>query len=189
MGATMYIPVSTPGSKDNIRAVLPDVIPTGSTSWYAVARRQCRAAALAHGYDVRQFTAVVAALSPGRYWTRNIRDAIAFLNGEPIPQPCGGNPLRTAMAVMLDGPDAIPSSQVKVRSFFDNLTETETSTAVTVDSHAASVWAGRRERGSVQFGESLYRKIERDYQELAAEYGVLPHEIQAAAWVARVEGD
>lgn len=133
--------------------------------------------------------AIVAALSPMQSWSNNL------LNAEKLIQE-GANRVKGLGYAISDaqrilGGESVESvlfdpgrNNPKVRAFYDNIHQPEISQAVTIDRHmyacASGVRPGRRYRG---IHPETYQQIEEIISEIAANSGLLPHQVQATCWV------
>ena len=120
---------------------------------------------------------VVAHLSPGCSWERNIALAKQFMETGDCPHPFGRRVLARCRSVyMPNGP--------KTWSFFWNLYDPEAD-CVTIDRHAGAVCAGRSltEREMKTLTPNQYYRMEDQYQVLAEVLGLRPNQLQAIVWL------
>lgn len=94
------------------------------------------------------------------------------------------NQLKALWLLQGHSPDVIVSGD-KVKSFVDNILNHETSTAVTVDSHAIQAWFGNMVAGTYSIPSAAYPIIEADYIKAAAIVGLTPLQFQAVVWVTK----
>lgn len=154
------------------RATLPDTA-TGM-GWYPYAHSiACEASDPAIG------AGVIAALSPRMPWHRNVLLARVAFNDVRLFRGALGNSISKVNAIL----DGTPISDVlkasKTRSFFDNILNPLTSTAVTIDVWAMRV-AGIVDRDAPTVKQ--YRELSNAYTEAANIVGIRPLEMQAITW-------
>ncbi len=162
--------------------------------WYTGANRS--AAALARRYKIttRRAAGVIAALSPGLAWERNVSEAEKVISahtaGEPLPMAgvYGMANVRKCKRI-LEGEEPLKvfSSANKTRAFYSTVNNPR-SNAVVVDRHAASAAFNKRGTRGGSTVEAvppaLYRWLERHYRIAAERAGIKPHQFQAVVWCA-----
>lgn len=165
--------------------------------WYSKAHAE--AVLIAARYDIEPWQAVgvIAALSPGAHWGRNVVEADmlieAWKDGRDIPQvgTYGRRNVHKALAVLAGGNPLDVLGGSKVRSFFANMLFPLTSDAVTVDRHAKALaygFASRTARGASDDELSVVRPAEYEYiawhyRMLAKRLGLVPSQLQAICWL------
>lgn len=153
-------------------------------NWYANAHADAREL---HG-NVETSSAIIAALSPGLRWERNIEAARRVIEGESLD----GLGVRWYDGVwkaidILHGVSPIVRLRGnKVRAFWQCLLDPFNRTHVCVDGHAYNIYRGRR--GNLMdvpaMNDKLYHKIAGAYCKAAAAIGILPLQLQAITWCA-----
>lgn len=154
------------------RATLNDIA-TGMM-WYPEANAIARECS-----DVRMGAGIISALSPRNPWHRNVALArlafVGVLSGGTL-----GDSVRKANLIRsgIDPLDALGKGR-KTLSFFDNILNPFTSTAVTIDVHAMRV-AGIVDRDAPTVRQ--YRELSDAYSQVAADNNMRPLELQAITW-------
>lgn len=158
--------------------------------WYECARMEAETLAQAHGVTVRTAVGIVAALSPGCPWDRNIPLAATMLATGDCAHPYG-DAIRKARRI-LNGED--PTHVLKgrkVRSFYHNILYPATSQAVTIDRHALAIVTateqGKRGASVIDYKwlkrPGAYQMVAACYRTVARELDMLPSELQAITWL------
>lgn len=178
-----------------------DEINEGLT-WYARANAEARCIA-DNGVSWRRACAVVAAVSPGMKWERNIecanriiqckckdKSGCECLAGLGVRWYDGVHKARKI--VTGDKPLRVLKGN-KVRAFYRCMINPKDDKSVCIDGHAYSIWAGRRlltsnsgsrdENVVPNITDKMYERIAADYREAADVVGILPQQIQAIVWV------
>lgn len=168
--------------------------------WYAQTNYEAQIIADKYGVVDRQAIGVIAAISPGLEWGRNLVEAAemiaAFKAGDEIP-PVGvygrGNVEKAQRILRGEDPlDVFPEkTSPKVRSFYSNILNPRESTEVTVDRHAkALAYNFFSERSGFASNDKLsvvrpaeYKFLEWHYRKLAERLGLIPNQLQAICWV------
>ncbi len=136
---------------------------------------------------------MVAAMSPGMKWERNIpaagrvRDAsvdenMRLLAGLGVRWTDG---LEKAIRIVRgESPESVLRGN-KVRAFYACLANPRNDYAVCVDGHAFAIWSGRRVtlEQTPNLTNKRYETIARAYRKVAKEVGLLPMQVQAITWV------
>lgn len=151
-------------------------------AWYQNAHEE---AAEIHK-DIRIGAAVVAALSPGLRWERNIEAARRVIADESLD----GLGVRwydgVRKAQRIIGGASVASSLKgnKVNAFYRCILNPQNRTHVCIDGHAYSVWAGRYVTldQTPTLTDKLYHAVANDYTVAANAVGILPHQFQAVTW-------
>lgn len=192
---------------DGIEAVLKQAQPAdwhaGST-WYHEAHEHAQRLAGMLGVDTAWGAYAIAALSPRTSWAENLRAAYTIarhvLHGGTLADLDAVPPLRIthvnrakAWAILTTGDLTALGNGQKTRAFADNILNPTTSQAVTIDSWAYRIAAGMIGKSRVveeTLRGKLYDAVAEAYVTAAADYGLLPLELQAITWVTahRLEG-
>lgn len=151
--------------------------------WYATAHDEAKRL----HENIRIGAAVIAAVSPGLRWERNIEAAERILasrtlNGLGVRWYDG---VKKAKRVMRgDNPDVVLKGN-KVRAFYACIVNPNQSLHCCVDGHAYAIWAGRRINLTEvpNITDKLYRRIEADYAAVAKTISIKTHQLQAITWL------
>ncbi len=151
--------------------------------WYSQAHSDCRE--LHH--DVSVAAGVVAALSPGLRWERNIEAARRLIDGESLDGLGVRWFANVRKAERILHNDERPEHVLggnKVRAFYACISNPQTRLFVCVDGHAYAIQAARRIRldETPKISDRAYNVISRRYTQAAATASVLPHQMQAITW-------
>jgi len=136
---------------------------------------------------------MVAAMSPGMLWERNIPAAgkVRDVSIDDNMRNCAGlgvrwtNGLNKAVRILRgESPDTVLGGR-KVRAFYACLVNPRDDYAVCVDGHAFAIWSGRRVTldQTPNLTEKRYETIARAYRKVAKEMNMLPMQVQAITWV------
>lgn len=155
--------------------------------WYAKARSDILAFPSLSALGPVPATAIVAVLSPGISWDQNLIAADAVARGSKVNIPAYGPNVEKARRIAEDPQHALVQlGGHKVTSFFDNLLAPEVSRAVTIDRHVLrAIWPRYtlETLGKWLSRAGMYEALTRSFQRVADEFGLLPHQVQAALWV------
>ena len=165
--------------------------------WYSAAFTFSTGLSERYGITVRQAVGVVAALSPSCAWDRNMLLADELLRTGDCSHMYG-DAIRKARRIAAGEDPLDVLGGDKVRSFFHNILEWQTSEHVTVDRHAFDIAMGRetsdRERKVLETGgrrvadvcgehtTGSYQLLADAYRSAARILGVRPHQVQAVTW-------
>jgi hypothetical protein len=154
--------------------------------WYRIANSACQTIADKHSMSVRAVVGIVAALSPGLEWTRNLAQADAFItsNGEGVYGVYGRkNTIKARRILAGQDPDVVLSGP-KVRAFFACIID-PTTDAVVIDSHAWCAGLNRTHGrwSNVRVTDTRYRWMARHYKHAAKRVSVSPAAFQAVVWI------
>lgn len=167
--------------------------------WYQTAYNTAVDIAAQYSLDVWKSAGVVAALSPGLEWGRNVLQAEELIrawvagNTLPIVGVYGRKNVEKARR-MLAGEwplEVMPATSPKTRAFFYNILWPEGDALVTVDRHAkaiaynlASERAGSasKDAESAVKGEGEYAYLSWHYRTIAARFQLVPSQFQAILW-------
>jgi len=186
---TVQMIADTPKFRSNIKSVIAMATPEEYSSgmgWYALAHRQCQA--IADHFEVSLSTAVgvVAALSPGVQWEKNLLDAIAILeHSENAIVSTYPDNKHKALSIASNGDTGVLGGS-KVTAFYPNILNPHLDNNVTCDRHAAVAAANWfKEFNNQKFlKDPKYAVLEAAYFSVARELGIKGHQAQAIAWVA-----
>lgn len=159
--------------------------------WYGTAHAEALRLAMQAGVTVHVAAGVIAALSPRMRWVDNLQDARKMLvDGDRFygMMALPSNILKAIRIIDGEDPETVLGGR-KVRSFYRNILFPVTSLDVTQD-----VWFLRHvvpaewTNGYTQYAHFLGRKgvydaIAEAIRDLADDFAVLPHQLQAALWV------
>lgn len=175
-------------------ATIADPHADSRPNWYALQRDEIERLAFDHGVSIRTAVGIVASLSPGCEWQRNLDLADRMLHSGDCSHPYG-DAIRKARAIR-DGGD--PSDVLrgrKVRSFYRNLLYPNRPGPVTIDRHAFDIAlcgpnpeVRKRGKGpSVADRKILdrpggYQLVAACYRTAARRLGLDPHTLQAITW-------
>lgn len=157
--------------------------------WYQDAHDT--AARLAEEVDlkVEQVAGVIAEISPRLHWDANVQRAADFLRNQQVR---GLQRSFDFAAQILAGQDPFKvindpvRMNYKVQAFFDNIIRPQDSVRATIDRHMLDMIFNERgiaQAGLARVNEGEYRAVEKMFQEAAAAFGILPHELQSICWV------
>lgn len=154
--------------------------------WYARANEWCEEQSSWSGYGVDQVAGIVAALSPGCPWERNLIDAYAILERKRHKH-CT-YPVNVSKAIKIrKGKDPLDVlGGRKVRAFYSLISNPLDQITVCVDRHAVKVltWHEWKDENEAQgFLRSQWDRACQVYRDVAQEVGVLPHQVQAVTWL------
>lgn len=163
--------------------------------WYWTAHDICRLVGLQFGVPLESVVGVVAALSPGSNWERNLEDAKsvieAFVKGQELPMVGSygrANVVKASRILSGEAPlDVLGGG--KVRAFFANILDPSDSGPVTIDRHANGAAYGiRREEASLVSPWQI-RNLAHQYRVAAGRLGLVPSSFQAVVWVVWRSGE
>lgn len=156
-------------------------------SWYLDANQQAARLAKENGLTIRQCAGVIAAVSPGLKWEKNVEAAERIIKGEPLD----GLGVRwydgvkkAKRIIRGHNPDMVLKGN-KVRAFFACILNPKNETTVCIDGHAFAIHAGRRITldETPTMNDRLYNRIAGDYVIVAKWLGLSPCQLQAVTWV------
>lgn len=151
-------------------------------AWYDTAHTFTIGLADRYDLPLEHAAGIIAALSPGCDWERNLTLADTMAATGDCRHPFG-NAIRKARAIWTG---ALPSETLggdKVRNFFCNILAPGCIGPVTIDRHAVSVLVGHKVEG-LPSRKGYYERCAKVYREAAAQAGLAPHQVQAISWLA-----
>lgn len=170
---------------NNLRAVLADATQaeqdTGE-AWYDVAHSFCVGLGERYALGTVSAAGILAALSPGCEWERNLALAERMASAGDCKHPFG-NAIHKARAIWTGNLPSRVLGGPKVRSFFCNILRPDLAGPVTIDRHAVSALVGHKVEG-IPERKGYYERCAEVFRTVAAERGELPHVTQAVAWLA-----
>ena len=152
--------------------------------WYQNAHED--AIAISFPRSVVVGAGMIAALSPGLRWERNVKAAERLINNQTLE----GLGVRwyagvdKAQAILLgEHPDKVLGGN-KVRAFYRCILNPNDGLSVCVDGHAYAIWCGRRitTADTPALTDRMYSRITGDYIAAARTIGMLPMQLQAITW-------
>lgn len=158
--------------------------------WYHKARVGCAKMAQRHGVSLSSVVGIIAALSPGCSWERNIADTQNLLTHGNTASGFGtyGPNVKKARRILAGEKSLKVLGGQKVTNFYMCIMRPWSRIPVCIDRHAMTTVVGHKltsKERSAMAKTAQYRKLETMYREAAAIAGMRPSEIQAAAWVAQ----
>ena len=164
-------------------------------NWYRLANVQACLLAERIGQNPNAGAGILAALSPGNSWERNVSDAWLLVDewkngarGRKLPTVgVYGRRNRDKAIACLRGKDpARVLGGDKVLAFYESIASPEGHSRVCVDRHARAIAHGGV-RGLAEdfarFGRAEYRRVATAYTNVAAKLGIPPSHLQAVTWV------
>lgn len=172
-----------------IQCADPDTFNDG-LNWYNEAHSFCAITAIEHGLSLSSVAAIVAALSPAVAWEKNKEDAASLIVDpeNAIVSTYGKNREKAVQIVLGADPDEILGGD-KVISFYNNILYPERNDRVTIDRHAIRAAIGDFDNSSdylvkYAYTPKRYANMANGYKLAAKQTNVLPHQLQAVAWLA-----
>ena len=167
--------------------------------WYARANRRGQELSVRHGVTLEKAIGVIAVLSPGCEWGKNLQYAdellAAWASGKrgselPMVGVYGNRNLDKAKRILAGHSPmlVIPETSKKVRAFYNCLLSPAESRDVVIDRHAKCAALGLRSTKNgyasqdVSVRSAEYEYLSRHYVKLADRFGLLPSQLQAAIW-------
>ncbi len=156
--------------------------------WYKAAHDEAARLAKENNLTIEQTSAIIAALSPGLRWERNIEAAERVIRGRSL-NGLGVrwyDGVKKARRIRKGQNPAVVLKGNKVRAFWSNILNPARSSAVCVDFHAHSIWSGNRWTAdkAPSLSDGLYNRVATDYVVVAKDLGLTPCQLQAIVWVA-----
>lgn len=169
-------------------------------TWYLNAHEIAKGIAAKYDIPVERAVGVIAAISPGNNWGRNVMEADefihAFVKGHKLPSVGVYGRRNVAKARrILNGESGErvlhTKTGPKVWAFYCNILSPLTSQELTVDRHAKALaynypatrpgYASNDKLSVV--GRKEFKYLVRHYQVIAERLGLVPHQLQAVTWV------
>jgi hypothetical protein len=150
-------------------------------TWYKDAYDFAYNTSVKYGVSITKVVGIIAALSPNNKWERNKIDTELFLSTPSIDtKVCTFKNQRVKALAIYNGSGHVEEIErilkgIKTCNFFNNILFHDTCDRVTVD-----MWAFR----SVEMEAKTknVKLITQAYQELAWEFNIRPHQLQAIVW-------
>jgi hypothetical protein len=183
-----------PHAIPNLTATLDRATPADireGTGWYATAHEYARTYASAYGISTDAAAGIIAALSPQNGWDNNLQATERFLASDGEAEVHFHLCTERARAIYNGAEPLDALGGRKVRSFYRNIARPDIAGAVTVDRHACAVLHGTdtptylRNKANARALEryGVYHTAAAVYRAHARTLGILPHELQAIAWI------
>lgn len=180
--------------KKHLNVILENIEPwneTNGRTWYADAKREIEKLANTYGRTVETVTGIVAVLSPGCKWSSNIADAEEVLKygSDAVVTTYGANKEKAVRILNGETFETVANRNKrtgrKVRAFYDNLLNPETSNAVTIDRWIIRAVYGKQDEKIERsvFASNLYEKLSGIIADAARARDLRPHELQAMVWL------
>jgi len=157
-------------------------------NWYRAAHENSVLLSARYGISTEQAAGIIAALSPQNGWENNLTAADLFLQDPSVDVHFHDACVKSRRILAGEAPLQVLRGQ-KVRSFYRNILEPTRSGAVTIDRHAAAILCGlptpewnRRFQKTLE-RKFFYRLATGVYRAEARRLGLLPHQVQAVAWL------
>lgn len=161
-------------------------------TWYQTAHDTGVSMAQRYNLSVSQCLGVIAALSPGNEWSRNIQDAETLISywhagtrGRKLPVVgTYGRRNRNKAIAILEGDNPLDVlGGPKVRAFYANMLNPSDPVPVTIDRHAKCCAYGLVSPENAIVKPSEYEYIARHFRKAARRVGLVPSTFQAVVWV------
>ena len=178
-------------SLSNLQAVLDlatEADWSSGLNWYATAHAAALQLSGRYGISTVQAAGIIAALSPQNGWENNLTAAELFLQ-DPTRDVHFHDACEKARAILQGAQPLTALRGQKVRSFYRNIADPSRPGAVTVDRHAAAILTGlTTPEWNSRYQKTLerrhfYRLAAAVYRAEARRLSILPHQVQAVAWL------
>lgn len=189
----MRLRITRETAEANIRAVLAQATPAEVQSgrqWYWEAREQTATLAVQFSIPLKCACHIVAALSPGIRWERNIEAARLVCSGKEGAIDGYGANVAKARKILESYRRFLPWDHLlsgpKVTSFAETIFNPDTEDIdVVLDVHAISIALGKRYtvRTVPDLRKEERARIDAAYRRVAKKQGLRPHQLQAITWV------
>jgi len=176
--------------EDNILAVFnqatTDELRQG-TQWYTDAHKQGVRLAKTYGISIDAACGIIAAVSPGLRWERNVEVAERIIQRREL-DGLGvrwyANVRKARLIRNGQKPENILKGN-KVRAFYDNIAQPGRSLCVCIDGHAYAIASGKRISlmDVPPIGRRAYNRLSASYAVVAKHLGLRPCQLQAVVWV------
>lgn len=164
--------------------VSPDIVQSGK-DWYTLAHTAAETLASKYTLPVERVAGIIAVLSPGTRWERNLVDAESIIrDGEDaIVTTYTPNKLK-ALAILRGADPFIVVGGNKVTSFFINILDPRDDFYVTIDRWMLRTFGiiDAKEQKRFFGGDKQYKVLAECIRRKAKDYGVLPCQLQAIVW-------
>lgn len=160
-------------------------------SWYSIAHEFCVAQAKAYNVPLPQVVGVLAVLSPQCAWETNKLATSDMLATGTTSRQCYPKNITKAQRILAGETfEAVTYHRRyghKVRAFYANILEPETSQVVTVDTHAIRAAFDRADLTTRHiewvFACGGNRVLQEAYKLVASTYAITPNKLQATVWL------
>lgn len=161
-------------------------------TWYSSAHNVVTRLSSRYNVTLEQACGVIAALSPGAQWERNIEDAELFISywsagnrGKRLPSVgvYGRNNRRKAERILGGEKPLTVLGGPKVTAFYTNILDPSNNRVVTIDRHAKSAAYGVADENTSLVRPSEYEYLTRHFRYCAAKLNLRPCDFQAICWV------
>jgi hypothetical protein len=166
-----------------------DVEKREGNTWYQQANEWCQQKAKKYNVKIETVVGIVAALSPACGVEQNLIDANNILKSnnpsEVIVTSYGQNKAKAIKIKEGQNPLDVLGGR-KVKAFYDNMLNPESSNLCCVDRHALCIALGRPLTESERNEWNQERKheiVENSFITVATAIGIKPHQLQAATWI------
>lgn len=163
-----------------------DEMQSGMT-WYRSANEEADRLSVENNLTVAQTSAIIAAVSPGLRWERNVECAERIIKRESL-KGLGVrwyDGVRKAKRVLKGHNPLEVLKGNKVRAFYACIANPSTTIgSVCIDGHAYAIWCGKRITldDVPPLNDRLYNRIAGDYVEVARQLSIAPCQLQAVTW-------
>jgi hypothetical protein len=165
---------------------------TDGKSWYSRARDIAETLGSRYGIETFQACGIIAALSPGRYWEKNIEDSETLISAYqagargsdlPLVGTYGRQNVVKSVAILNGSQPLDVLGGNKVRNFYSNILNPANESPVTIDRHAKCCAYGVRNADNSVVSESEYEFLAEHYRQAASTLDLVPCQFQAITWV------
>jgi hypothetical protein len=172
--------------KANLLAIYDAATPaerdTGE-QWYSVAYTFARGLGARYKRTTAEAAGIIAALSPGCSWERNMALADMMMQRGDCRHSYGA-PINKARAIWTGASPGAVLKGPKERNFYGNILEPDSADFLTIDRHAVSILMGRKVESLPQ-RKGYYERCARIYTEVAFDLHIYtPNQLQATTWLA-----
>lgn len=153
--------------------------------WYWKAHYLAQKMALSSGHSLDTAVGIIAALSPGTKWERNLLEAEALLHGRPITHTTYTPNVVKAKAIKLGNHPSKVLGGPKVTAFYKLIMDPSDSNTVCIDRHAVRTCTKYKWKSDVEASQWLrkgYDSCANAYRNVAKKLGLLPWQVQAVTW-------
>lgn len=178
------VPVSTKRILEMIESAEPDIKDAGMI-WYSSASDMAKTLAKKGDITFRQSCGILASLSPGTRWERNIEEARAMILGKDTKFTTYPKNVDKAYRILNGEDPATVLGGRKVTAFYSLFMDPEDPDTVVVDRHAVRIcctYPFASDNEAQQFLRIAYDRCADAYRKAAKKLWILPHQAQAIAW-------